>query len=358
MAHTFTVHEHNVPTNYFKQGFVPNKYGQVSFENKPWQERSAWQRQMGEEGTTEYVSPVKTVGHRNSAFFDAAFHAYSYHCPWVITPDNVWLTCLLGLTHHIDTDPEGLRHHFVQHEGKVELEMFGSRSMPNVWEYFVQGFSEKIKDHIGKKHDLIVNDFTTTRQVDKVAAEVSLMGAMKHYFSYKGYLCCGLGQVTIEGTPDDWRNVHDRVRALSEFGLSWWTDNLLPVIDQFIAAAEGKPDQDFWCRVYKHKGYGSGGQGSVSGWVNAFFPYVNGAPQTTAMARNEFVDWQKGGDGIDEFDFPMSLVSAPMLLDDNGTKYDTMFYGGLVGVTVDQSTWAVKAESGWALQNLGLAKEE
>jgi len=173
------------------------------------------------------------------------------------------------------------------------------------------------------------------------------------------YLLCGLGQVTLEGTPDDWRQIHDRVRALSEFGLHWWTNELLPVIDQFIAAAQGKPDLDFWARVYKKHRYGSGSQGKISGWINTFYPYINGSGGTTAMLRNvDAVAWEFDyNKGTDEQDFPFGLLAAPVKVIDHGIPYDTKFYGGLVGVTMDPHTFQVKAESGWCVQNLGRTNE-
>ena len=89
------------------------------------------------------ASPGQTVG-GTSPLFHALAHAFNEHCPLVITPDAVWLTTLTGLTHHIDQDPEGLRHNFVQHDGKQELEVRvvgGMRTAsPEVWEFGIRGW--------------------------------------------------------------------------------------------------------------------------------------------------------------------------------------------------------------------------
>jgi len=104
---------------------------------------------------------------------------------------------------------------------------------------------------------------------------------------------------------------------------------------------------DFWDRVYFKHRYGSGGQGRVSGWINAFFPYINGRPNTTEMIRNNF-------DKTHEDDFPFGLNVVPVTVIDHGVTHNTEFYGGLVGVTMDPETYSVKAETGYAIQDLGV----
>ena len=202
-----------------------------------------------------------------------------------------------------------------------------------------------------------MSNFSTTTATDRLASQVTLMGAMKHWFTYKMMFCCDLTKVTVAGTPEDWGNIIDRTRALTEFGLAWWTDHLLPVLDQIRLACEGQPNLDFWKDAYLKHRKGSGGQYDVSGWINALYPYVAG-DKPNAMQRNQFVDWQKnhGGryPGVDADDFPLGLVSVPVLVDDNGAPYNCEFYGGLVGVSLAQD-FTVRPESGYAVQLLGAA---
>jgi hypothetical protein len=293
-------------------------------------------------------------------------YAFNSHCPLVLTPDSVWLTILTGLTHHIDTDPEGLRHHFVKHEGKKELEVVVMspsifQASADVWEQGIQGgplletpsFVEQLQEHIGKRHDLIVCNFSTTTDTDRLSSQVALMGAMKHWFEYKMMLLCDLTRVTIEGTPEDWGDIIDRARVLSEFGLGWWTDHLIPVLDQLRLACEGKPDIDFWKAAYLKHSLGSGGEYLVSGWINALYPYVAGSGDVKGMMANKFVDWQKdhGGryPGLDPDDFPLGLISTPVKVDDHGQPHVCEFYGGLVGVSMAED-FAVQPQSGFAMQ--------
>jgi hypothetical protein len=142
------------------------------------------------------------------------------------------------------------------------------------------------------------------------------------------------------------------VNALSEFDLGWWTAPLVPVLQEIKAASEGRPDVEFWKRAYLRNPIGSGGQYNVSGWVNAFYPYVAGRG---AMQRNPFIAWDatKGEDGLDGDDFPLGLSSVPVTVNDHGTEYKCAFYGGLVGVEMRRPEYEVKPVSGYAVQLVG-----
>lgn len=350
MSHTFLVNENKEPTDWVRR---IKKEGDMPFSEYLLRLRTIKGRRL-------YASDVRTVGGL-SPLFTALSYAFNNHCPLVLTPDAVWLTVLVGLCHHLDRDPEGLRHQFVKHEGKKQLTI-GVESPPGVawagipeyvWLRGIQLFSEQLEDHlVGKKHALIVSNFSTTTEKDKLSSKVALMGAMKHYFKYKMLLLCGLGRVTVEGTPEDWADIEVRVGALSELGLGWWTEHLIPVVEQLRLACAGKPDLDFWNRAYLSNRVGSGSQSNVSGWINAFHPYV--AEVEGQMRRNPYLDWQKdwGHDGLDTDDFPFGMVSAPVLVVDHGQEFDCRFYGGLVGVSMADHDLTVRAESGIAITDV------
>lgn len=356
MSHTFQVSDAQIPEWFFNR----------RPETKPWLEHQGVQAKV--KGETLVSSDTRTVG-GTSPLFHAVGYAFNQHCPLWITPDAVWLTILSGLTHHIDTDPEGLRQQFVSFEGQKELEVkVWAPSIQHVgreiWEAAIQGgksvaegekpFAEQIREHIGKKYDLIVNNFSTTTPNDRLASQITLMGAMKHYFQYKMMLCCEMGLVTVGGYSKDWSDILDRARALSELGLTWWTDHLIPVLDQMRLASEGTPDIDFWKLAYLKHRKGSGGEYDVSGWINVFYPYIAGK-KSGEMARNPFVDWQAdhGGHypGVDVDDFPFGLVEVPLKVVDHGTPHDCLLYGGLVGVSMADD-FTVQPESGYAVQFL------
>ena len=99
---------------------------------------------------------------------------------------------------------------------------------------------------------------------------------------------CGIPVVKMLGTLDDWETLRKRTEALDYYGCAHWIDNLLPIIDKFIAAYKGEVDKDFWDMCIKMMpSSGSGGKydggykssDMMTGWVLNFFPYQkNGKP--------------------------------------------------------------------------------
>ena len=70
------------------------------------------------------------------------------------------------------------------------------------------------------------------------------------------------------------------------------------------------------------------------------------------MRRNSYVDWEgTKGKGVDKADFPFGMAYAPVEINDNGYKYKSKFYGGLVGVSMAED-FTVQPVSGIAIQKV------
>jgi len=274
--------------------------------------------------------------------------AFNNHCPLVLTPDAVWLTLMAGLATHIDQHPEEMRKHFVSFDGKMDLEVKVQSgtvyAMPeSLWEDAVEGFSSQIKEYLGEKYAFAVCNFSTTSRTDLIASEIILMGVMKHYVSYKMYMLCGLSRVTVTGTVADWDRILSRVETLAGMGLAWWTDSLLRTLTEIRDAAKGVVNADFWNAAYLEHRFGSGGQYNVSGWINHFYPYVQGEQ---ALVQNPTL--LKGGGATDPLDFPTMLVTAPVeVVNDSMGVTQCQYHGGLVGVSRAED-YTVQPVSGYA----------
>merc|ERR1719195_2295745 len=115
---------------------------------------------------------------------------------------------------------------------------------------------------------------------EKLAAKVTIMDICKNYFSYRCYTMCGFPQITLDGTKDDWIKLKEKaVKLLNEkvtkkFGEEW-KKSLLPLLDRFIGAFDGKIDCLFWNSMVKrgHTG-GSGSYSFYTGWINILFPFM------------------------------------------------------------------------------------
>ena len=86
------------------------------------------------------------------------------------------------------------------------------------------------------------------------------MDAFSPYYEYAVMCVCGIPEITLRGTPADWRAIRARVDVLAELDLGFWTASLAPIADQWIRASEGAPIPSSWrAQIYKPRhAYGWG----------------------------------------------------------------------------------------------------
>jgi hypothetical protein len=298
----------------------------------------------------------------HNGFLSAVHIAYDEHHPLVLTPDAVWLCIAKGFAQHVKAKAERLRGKFVRHEGRVNIVIechdFVKGSPGNRWPDVFGRFSDAIAEHIGRQRDLVVCAFSTTGPIERAASEIVLLDAMQHYFSYECMTLCGIPEITLEGTVEDWLQIRRRVQALEEYDLSWWSSALDPVLDQIALVAAGKaPDLDFWRSMFKLSDESGGPY--VSGWINVLFPYVVDDPEAGTLKQNwATTQWRKAlnarvsfGGGPTEDSIPAGLAAVPFKWNYLGTSFEMEFLGGFVGVAEDEGSLAVRPAIGWAVRD-------
>ena len=292
-------------------------------------------------------TPTYGYGGHNHALLEAINTAYDKHYPLVLSPDAVWLLIAQGFARHVNENAEKLRNLFVEHEGKkmltVRRDYFTKGSPDNPWPEVFGEFSEQIRKNIGHKlHDLLSPSFSTTGPVEKAAADVVLMDTMKEFFGYRMMTRCGIPEITLEGTLEDWKKLRDRAVALAEFDLEWWITEVTPVLDQFVKAASGKPDQKFWSKMYKQDRR-SGGP-FLHGWIITFFPYLSKLrnPHLASWRHTDFF-------GIKTDSFDKGICATPFIWQYLGTDIPMHFYAGFTGAVQHQTSLAIRPQIGWAV---------
>lgn len=306
--------------------------------------------------------------------------AFYQHYGLRLSPDAIWLTIVQGLAKHIDKDPEGQRSNFVDFDGKkqiiVERPEFIKGSPDNDWMTVFPEFAKKIGKFIGEdKKDVLECNFSSSSQSDIICSHIALMDTVKHYFEYSVMCGCGIPSIELTGTREDWVKLRAKADLLKDFGLEWWTEDLLPVLDQFVAAASGSPDVKFWKSVCNLHGASGMWSGFVSGWVQCFFPYLNNGRQNSGISQ-----WRKNyeegqGDETERYNkgdlrcrgfqaprptagygtkldmIPSGLSQAPVKYIDVPSRksYSMTFNGGLVAVVQSKTTRTLMPVSGWAV---------
>ena len=295
---------------------------------------------------------------------DAVHRAFSEHRPLVLNPDVIWLTIAQGLAQHINLNSERLRGDLVRHRGKemVKLRVTESPGSASEWGSLVEGFGGLLAERHPDLADLIVCDFSTTGPAERIASQVVFMDALQRYYDYIAVCICGIPEIALEGTVDDWAEIARRVREISRFGAEFWTRHLENVCDQFVRAASGDVDREHWRAIYKRRvGYGTT---FVNGWISHLFPYLDSDRRNPALdappgsylrvqTRDEPVSFW----GIDPSeplsatwvttgDFPNSLRSAPVhLLGVAGTGEIFDVVAGVVGF--EQAEGSLRPVIGW-----------
>ncbi len=286
-------------------------------------------------------------------FFKGMIDAFANHRAIVLSPDVIWQLICQGFAYHINKNPEEMRHLFVGHDGKIDLLVESSEDLFSGkadWYGIVGDFetliSEKTKDGIA---ELMAQPFTTTGPDELMASQVVLMKSMESYFQYIiHYIGCGIPNITLTGTPQDWQSILDRIRQLEKYGLGWWVEGLEPVLEEFVEASKGRPDTDFWKSIVKKhrpgemRGAGCGFDESteLDGWFLKFFPYdKNGRMPSKIRMTHDMLPEQVSV----EFKYAITdPVSGKVL-----SVTDMELRAGIMGMTFNEEDWTAIPKIGW-----------
>src|SRR5262245_7813815 len=220
---------------------------------------------------------VATWSSSRNPLVDAVDLAFSRHLPLVLSPDVVWLTILQGFSHHVRENAESLRGRLVRHQGRLGLDEWVQNLTLEEVVRAISGFSRGIREATDPVlHETLLCNFTTTTPEVQTASEIALMDTYSHYFDFSFLNCiCGIPHITLTGCVQDWQTIRDRIEVLETFGLDWWVSELRPILDEFVRAAEGRANREFWREIYKfrppERPYDAG---LMTGWLINLFPYL------------------------------------------------------------------------------------
>ena len=302
--------------------------------------------QSSKDPTDDVVMPAR------QGLISAITHAYNTHHNLILRPDDVWQAILTQFSFYVTGHPEELRDRFVDFKGKKTLVVSTGGTLWTVdfAKLANRIVDEQIVDNIKDPEVArwLLPGFTTTTPNDRVAASISIMSTLQVYFEFVFELTCGIPKVTLEGTAEDWHKLRHKLDRLLQYDLkdklmTQWHALLVPVIDEMVASAEGRPKLDFWDKIAHRRGGGSGPR-YLSGWVTVFACFTKegkwqgnipfDAPPHFGFNEDgrEFVDKGKPSPFqypfIDTKELPVGALSVPVLVDDHGIHYDTQMLAG------------------------------
>lgn len=288
------------------------------------------------------------------SFLAGMHQAYADHRPFVISPDMIWLLICQGFSNHINYNSDELRNLIVDFSEKKTLSVqnnsiiLGNPDSP--WQEVFPEFSAQIESNIGNElANLFTDTFSTTSIDEKIAFEITLMDAMEPYFEYQViYIICGIPEITLQGTTEDWKKILDKTKQLSKYNLKWWVNDLVPVLEEFVNTLEGKIKKRFWQNMFKiHTSDDYGHPKNIDGWIVIFFPYDKNGNRINLTEKKGL----QVKDIIEDLPNEIVTVNFDYIVADNIgneiARKKMEFWAGFVGLHQNNTTFALTPEIGW-----------
>lgn len=290
---------------------------------------------------------------RTDVLFHTIVKAYAEHRPLVLSPDMIWLNICQVFSHYVNEHADSLRSRFVAHDGKMSLVVQTKKDLlaeeadwAAVMDNFIKQIGENTKGNIA---ETFISDFSTTGQAERIASGITLMDVTKSYFDYVViYIACGIPEITLTGTPDDWRRVLEKACELQKYGMEKWIERVKPVLGEFVKASEGRPLRRFWKDMVTlyHPDKLRGGACStekptkLDGWFLRLFPYNKDGKRVREV--NNLTKMLP-----EMVKVPFRYIST----DGRKTKETPMeLWSGFVGVEEDSVTLALAPKIGWLVR--------
>ncbi|KAL7941503.1 hypothetical protein V8C42DRAFT_177344 [Trichoderma barbatum] len=290
-----------------------------------------------------------TIYESSDSLVRGAIEAWGQHQSLVLRPDEVWFEILAQLNFYMTAHAEDVRHLFVDHEGKEEIQVWRFS-----WRDVIAAFAGEIQQRVKTDWllDWIMPNFTTSDDNDGLTATVLMMGLMQHYFEFSGGIICGLPEVTLLGDRDDWVKLLEKLERLKEWGEepADYAERLRPILKRFVDTWD-EPDseetKDFWKNIVRSQRLISCGAGPadyrISGWITGFLHWtVEGKLRIPREVEKEFQpsDSDIVLDGVPYFsttldDVPVGYAKVPLkMLDYPRPGANSMAYllAGNIGV--------------------------
>jgi len=300
-------------------------------------------------------APDSLVSYGYNSFFNGMYQAYAEHRPFVLSPDMIWLLISQGFARHVNANPEKLRKYFVDFSGQLTLVVNTENDILNdtiEWEELFPQFTTQIAEHTGAELiNTLTSNFTTTTAVEKIASEITIMEAMEPYFEFVVMsMVCGIPEITLQGTTEDWQKILDKTKELGKYDLNWWTNELEPILKEFVNASKGDIDKKFWRNMFKYhsqKKYGA--PKIIDGWIVKFFPYDKDGKRNNL---NKLI----GGGSLPE---EIVKVDLKYVKTDGIQTEETMLelWAGFIGLEQNPETYALTPQISWMIKKKDINQE-
>ena len=298
-----------------------------------------------------------------NACFEGFLTAYDKHYSLVLSPDMIWLLISQGIATHINEHAEELRDRLVGFDGQktlnIKFEGEGLLKHPEYWDWIVPAFSDSIDNNMKSEFsDLMVCNFSTTGAVERITSQITMMESVKKYFKYELQESgCGIPDITLLGTTDDWTEIRSRINRLDYLDLGWWREKLEPVLDEFVKASEGKVNRKFWLDMVDQYSpqkrvpamCGSNGiiPAKYNGWFTVFFPFCKDSDDKIFRTPELVTHNTDVCPEIKKVDVRYTWQDPITLIEE---RHELELWAGFIGMEMDWETRTLKPAMSWMVR--------
>jgi hypothetical protein len=298
--------------------------------------------------------------HQTHGFISTALFAWDSHIELSIKPDHVWQMVIQGFSSMVAANSEHMRKYFVNFNGKTTIEIqrngFVLNDPNNDWAGCVDEFEELMNEQLLETtKSKLTAQFSTSNPAEIIASKIGALTVCESYFTYVILTRCGFPSIELQGTVDDWISLKEKVKQLIELDPLFlkWGECLIPVIDRFVDAFNGKVDTLFWDSMIKRNS--SRGSGSVSyynGWIHVFLPYLkDNIPNPHMVPYCESNDYTSEKSGIKISEFPCGVNKAPVIWKYNNLEIPLYFVAGFMGHIINEDRNNISPAISWYVQD-------
>lgn len=287
------------------------------------------------------------------SFFSMVGLAYAKHYSLEINPDDIWLLLLDGIRIHAKVNHEKLKNRFVGKEIDTNIVIVdNSLSLESTelqWNNVIVNLFDELQKRIPKETGTLLDTrFSTTSSTDYNVSRTMVLSIASEYYSYEVHTLCGIPSIKINGTKADWNLLKEQFNQLAQkLEMTWWSNNVNPILDEFIRAFDNNTNIEFWKGIYKYtEAKGCGDVSTFNGWVSKFIPYTEKHNKYTQRTFwNEDIPIDEIPKGINSFDIKWHYLDMIIPL---------KLFTGFVGTQVDVKHSRLKASRGYALYDFTL----
>lgn len=215
---------------------------------------------------------------KSNSLLDVVLNCYNNHLALKLTPDVIFISLLIQFATYVNNNADKLFTKFFMNPEKDRKFVFESGNELSTFRFDIMfnSFASQLKSEI---KDPLLNDtfncnFSTSTSTDKYVSQLLLAATVSSYYKYHGYPLCGVPEIEISGTKEDWMNILKKLKTLEKYDagdkqLLRWLDMVYPIIDKFVQIYDNEPDIDFWSRMIRRIEGGSG-VNHIDGWLVVF----------------------------------------------------------------------------------------